>query len=145
MGLARFNVPLLFYAPGQLAPQRRDTVVGQVDIGPSVMGLLGLDDPHQAWGRNLFSPALHDPGFAVIKPSGSEEVVALIEGDHLLMRDPKSRSQLYRYSLGAQPGSSADEAAASPERVRQMEKRLLAYVQTGILMLRNRQLGLPSP
>lgn len=144
MGLARFNVPLLFYAPGQLAPQRRDTVASQVDIGPSVMGLLGLDDPHQAWGRDLFSPDLHDPGFAVIKPSGSEEVVALIEGDHLLMRDPKSRSQLYSYSLGAHPGNSADEATASPERVRHMEKRLLAYVQTGILMLRNRQLGLPS-
>jgi phosphoglycerol transferase MdoB-like AlkP superfamily enzyme len=143
MALARFNVPLLFYAPGHLLPQRRDTVASQVDIGPSVTGLLGIDDPTQAWGRNLFSPALKDPGFAVIKPSGSEEVVALIEGDRLLMRGPKSRPRLFHYSLTTPPGEPADEAARDPERVAQMEKRLLAYVQTGILTLRSRHLGLP--
>jgi phosphoglycerol transferase MdoB-like AlkP superfamily enzyme len=145
MSLARFNVPLLFYAPGQLAPQRRDTVASQVDIGPSVMGLLGVDDPTQAWGRNLFSPALQDAGFAVIKPSGSEEVVALIEGDRLLMLDPKSPPKLYRYALDGPSADALDETASDPQRVQRMEKRLLAYVQTGILTLRIRHLGLPSP
>jgi len=145
MSLARFNVPLLFYAPGHLAPQRRDTVASQVDIGPSVMGLLGNNDPTQAWGRNLFSPALRDSGFAVIKPSGSEEVVALIEGDRILIRDPENPPQLYRYSLDAPSVDAADETASDSERAKQMEKRLLAYVQTGILTLRNRHLGLPSP
>jgi hypothetical protein len=145
MGLARFNVPLLFYAPGHLAPQRRDTVASQVDIGPSVMALLGLKDPTQAWGRNLFSPALKDPGFAVIKPSGSDEVVALIEGDRLLMRDPKNPSQLFRYALSGAPDGTVEVTASEPERVKAMEKRLLAYVQSGILTLRNRHLGLPSP
>ena len=145
MGLARFNVPLLFYAPGQLAPQRRDTVASQVDIGPSVMGLLGLDDPTQAWGRNLFSSQLRDAGFAVVKPSGSEEVVALIEDDRLLMIDPKSRPKLYRYSLDNASGAEVDEAASDPQRATVMEKRLLAYAQTGILTLRGRQLGLPKP
>jgi phosphoglycerol transferase MdoB-like AlkP superfamily enzyme len=146
MALSRFHVPLLFYAPGgQLPPQRRDTVASQVDIGPSVMALLGFDDPHQAWGRNLFSPALQDDGFAVVKPSGSEEVVALIEGDRILLRDPKSRAQLYRYALTFPPSASPDQAAAEPELAKAMEQRLLAYVQTGILTLRERHLGLPAP
>lgn len=145
MSLARFHVPLLFYAPGHLAPQRRDTVASQVDIGPSVMGLLGVDDPTQAWGRNLFSPALQDAGFAVIKPSGSEEVVALIEGDRLLMLDPKSSPKLYRYALNGSSADAFDETANDPQRVQRMEKQLLAYVQTGILTLRSRHLGLPSP
>lgn len=145
MALSRFNVPLLFYAPGQLESQRRDTVASQVDIGPSVMGLLGNDDPTQAWGRNLFSSSLRDAGFAVIKPSGSEEVVALIEGDRILIRDPKNPPQLYRYALDAPSVEAADETTSDPERAKQMEKRLLAYVQTGILALRNRHLGLPSP
>lgn len=145
MSLSRFNVPLLFYAPGQLVPQRRDTVASQVDIGPSIMGLLGNNDPTQAWGRNLFSPALRDSGFAVIKPSGSEEVVALIEGDRILIRDPKNPPQLYRYSLTTPVVDAADEAPGDAEHAKQMEKRLLAYVQTGLLTLRNRHLGLPSP
>jgi phosphoglycerol transferase MdoB-like AlkP superfamily enzyme len=142
MSLARFNVPLLFYAPGQLPPQRRDTVASQVDIGPSVTALLGLDDPHQAWGRNLFAPTLHDSGFAVVKPSGNEEVVALIEGDRILVRDPKNPPRLYRYELNSPP-SAEDETVAQPQRLKEMERRLLAFVKTGILTLRNRQLGLP--
>jgi phosphoglycerol transferase MdoB-like AlkP superfamily enzyme len=145
MALGRFHVPLLFYSPGHLSPQRRATVASQVDIGPSVMGLLGFTDPHQAWGRNLFSPALRDAGFAVIKPSGSEEVVALIEGDRVLLRDPKSRAQLYRYDLDDRSGNAAGEAVGDQELARTMEQRLLAYVQSGILALRSRQLGLPSP
>jgi len=145
MALTRFNVPLLFYAPGYLGGQRRETVASQVDIGPSVMGLLGIDTPTQAWGRNLFSPALKDAGFAVIKPSGSEEVVALIEGDRLLMRDPKTPPKLYRYSLDNPTAGELDETASDPQRAKQMEKRLLAYVQTGILSLRERHLGLPLP
>jgi phosphoglycerol transferase MdoB-like AlkP superfamily enzyme len=143
MALTRFHVPLLFYAPGRLASQRRDTVASQVDIGPSVMGLVGINDPTQAWGRNLFSPALNDPGFAVIKPSGSEEVVALIEDDWVLIRAPKSPPQLFRYALTSPPTEAVDETTVDPERVKQMDNRLLAYVQTGILTLRGRQLGLP--
>ena len=143
LALGRFHVPLLFYAPGHLPAQRRDTVASQVDIGPSVMGLLGFDEPTQAWGRNLFSPHLKDPGFAVIKPSGSDEMVALIEGDRLLLRDPKKPPQLFRYALSGAPADNFDETANAPERVAQMDKRLLAYVQSGILTLRARHLGLP--
>ncbi len=145
MGLTRFNVPLLFYAPGQLAPQRRDTVASQVDIGPSIMGLLGFADPTQAWGRNLFSPTLRDAGFAVIKPSGSEDMVALIEGDRLLMRDPQGRPQLFRYALDGPSADTTDETANAPQVVKQMEQRLLAYVQTGILNLRSRHLAPAKP
>lgn len=143
MALTRFNVPLLFYAPENLQGQRRNTVASQVDVGPSIMALLGFDEPTQAYGRNLFSPALKDEGFAVIKPSGSEEVVALIEGDRLLMRDPKSRPKLFRYSL--ETGSTQELTSSASEQVRQMERRLLAYVQTGILNLRMRQVGVPAP
>jgi len=143
IALSRFHVPLLFYAPGRLPAQQRDTVASQVDIGPSVMGLLGFDDPTQAWGRNLFSPTLTDQGFAVIKPSGSEEVVALIEGERLLMRAPKGQPQLFRYSL--ETATTTDLTAGAGEELRRMEKHLLAYVQTGILNLRGRKLGTPDP
>jgi len=143
MQLDRFHVPLLFYAPG-LFPQlqgRRSTVASQVDIGPSVFGLLGLQIPHQSWGRNLFSPRLNDPGFAVVKPSGGKEEVALIEGDYLLMRTPKEKPRLYRYSLDFPPHS---EQLDDPLRLMAMDRRLKAYVATGLFNLRDRHVGLPE-
>ena len=146
MALGRFHVPLLFYAPGLLDEpgERRQTVASQVDIGPSVLGLLAMNTPHQGWGRNLFSPTLQDEGFAVIKPSGGEELVALIEGDRLLLVAPKEKPELYRYDLGFPPAGSEDRYEDEKESAQAMEKRLLAYVQTGILSLRARSLGLPD-
>ncbi len=146
MMLSRFHVPLLFYSPGLLGDhtERRQTVASQVDIGPSIFGLLGMTDPHQGWGRNLFSPTLKDEGFAVIKPSGGEEQVALIEGDRLLMVAPKEKPQLYRFDLGFPPSSSENLYKAEEALAKQMEHRLLAYVETGILTLRNRRLGVPE-
>jgi phosphoglycerol transferase MdoB-like AlkP superfamily enzyme len=142
MQLGRFHVPLLFYAPALWPEQkgRRSTVASQVDIGPSVLGLLGLDVPHQGWGRNLFSKSLTDPGFAVVKPSGGKEEVALIEGNYLLMRTPKEKPRLYRYDLNFPPFS---EQIEDPRRIAAMDHRLKAYVQTGLLNLRGRQVGLP--
>ncbi len=142
MQLDRFHVPLLFYAPGPWPEQkgRRSTIASQVDIGPSVLGLLGLEVPHQGWGRNLFSPRLNDPGFAVVKPSGGKEEVALIEGNYLLMRTPKESPRLYRYTLDFPPHS---EQIDDPQRSREMDHRLKAYVETGLLNLRGRQVGLP--
>jgi arylsulfatase A-like enzyme len=143
MILDRFHVPLLCYAPGIFPAMkgRRDTVASQVDIGPSIVGLLGLDVPHQSWGRNLFAPTLADPGFAVVKPSGGREEVALIEDDYLLMRTPKDNPRLYRYTLGHPPLS---EQIDDPRRVREMEHRLKAYVETGLINLRARKVGLPQ-
>lgn len=143
MQLDRFHVPLLFYAPELLPDQRgiRDTIASQVDIGPSVLGLLGLDVPHQGWGRNLFSSALNDPGFAVIKPSGGKEEVALLEGGIMLMRTPKEKPRLYRYALTFPPQAEEIEA---PRRSTEMERRLKAYVATGLLNLRDRKIGLPG-
>lgn len=146
MQLSRFHVPLLFYAPGLLGNkgQRRQTVASQVDIVPSIFGLLGLKDPHQCWGRNLFALGAEDMGFAVVKPSGGEDRVALIEGDRALIVAPKGKPSLYRYDLGHPPVTSENLYVSRKELAEKMEKRLRAYVETGILSLQARHLGLPK-
>src|SRR5204863_954736 len=65
LNLLRFHVPLLFYAPALLgdAPRVRHTVASHVDIGPTVLGLLGERAAHQHWGRDLFALDAADPGF----------------------------------------------------------------------------------
>ncbi len=146
MQLSRFHVPLLFYAPDLLGSggERRSTVASQVDIVPSLLGLLGVREPHQSWGRNLFSPSLHDPGFAVFKPSGGEEVAALVEDDFLLLVAPKEKPQLFRFSLNFPPTESENLWATEETRGKAMQQRLLGYIEAGILGLRGRTLGLPE-
>ncbi|MDR1367623.1 MAG: LTA synthase family protein, partial [Candidatus Accumulibacter sp.] len=42
-----------------------------------------------------------DPGFAVIKPSGGGQTVALIRGGRILVKPKKARARFYAFSLGA--------------------------------------------
>lgn len=41
--ITNYEIPLLILAPGHLQPARIDTITAQIDIAPTVLGLLGMD------------------------------------------------------------------------------------------------------
>ena len=53
-GLTCEHVPLLFYAPGLLKPQRIHDVASQVDILPTIASLAKISYSNNSLGRNLF-------------------------------------------------------------------------------------------
>jgi phosphoglycerol transferase MdoB-like AlkP superfamily enzyme len=128
MNLYRYYVPLLLIAPGiqDTFGDRRDTVGTQVDIVPTVMGRLGMPYRHQCWGRDLLALPPSDPGFGVIKPSGSDQTVAIIKGDLVLVQEPGRPGVLYRYRL---------QGPATAQRLRDkptqdvLHRELEAYLQ----------------
>ncbi|MCD6292498.1 MAG: sulfatase-like hydrolase/transferase [Deltaproteobacteria bacterium] len=130
--LLRFHIPLLLLAPGlqkQYGP-RRSTIGTQVDLVPTIMGLLNKPFTHHCWGRNLLNIAADDPGFGIIKPSGSDPTVAMLNGDRILVHPPDGHnSQLYRYQL--YPRTQA-EVVNNPACANEMETTLQAYVQTAM-------------
>ncbi|MNP34256.1 Sulfatase [compost metagenome] len=129
MDLGRFNVPLLLIGPGiqeKFGP-RNHTVGTQIDIVPTIMGRLGGEVRHQCWGRDLLNLPAGDTGFGVIKPSGSEQTVALITGDRIFVEPKELAPRVYRYELGANPKAEliqgeTDEAA--------LKLKLEAFIQT---------------
>ena len=48
------HIPFLVYSPGYVQPGVNKVVGGQLDILPTILGLLQLKTPHSSWGRNLF-------------------------------------------------------------------------------------------
>jgi phosphoglycerol transferase MdoB-like AlkP superfamily enzyme len=124
--LLRFRVPLLVIAPGiqQAFGTTTDRVATQIDIAPTVMGLLGEPFVHQCWGRDVLS-LQDDPGFGLIKPSGNDEIVGFIHDDRIVVKRPNSPSQLYQYSVT--PGAATQ--INDQEQNQSMEKTLSAFVQ----------------
>lgn len=100
--LNRFRVPLLLIAPGiqeRFGPISK--VVGtQVDIVPTIMGRLGSRVTHQCWGRDLLNLQNDDQGIGVIKPSGNDQTVAIINGDKVLVKAKGLEPRLYQYQAG---------------------------------------------
>ncbi|MCL2636519.1 MAG: LTA synthase family protein, partial [Betaproteobacteria bacterium] len=140
MNLARFNVPLLLIAPGiqEKFGAVRDTVGTQVDIVPTIMGRLGGATRHQCWGRDLLSLPADDPGFGVIKPSGDEQVVAIIRGDRILIQAKAQPPRLNRYQLWHDPKATEikDEAGE-----RELREQLDAFLHVATQSLLNNTAG----
>jgi len=86
----------------------------------------------QCWGRDLLSLAAGDPGFGIVKPSGSDQTVALIRGDRVLVQPKEQPARLYRYRLGGEP---AGERIAAAEDQPQLLRQLHAYLQTATASL----------
>lgn len=140
MDLYRFHVPLLLIAPGvrDTFGATRDTVGSQVDVVPTIMGRLGGQTRHQCWGRDLLSLPADDPGFAVIKPTGSDQTVAMVRGGEILVQPRGLPQRLFSYQLGAQPHAVLQ---ADGESAARMSEQLRAYIQAATRSLQTNTAG----
>jgi len=140
MDLGRFNVPMLMIAPGlQEKFGTRTSIVGtQIDIVPTIMGRLGGDTVHQCWGRDLLNLPEGDKGFGVIKPSGSEQTVAIVTGDRILIEPKEMEPKIYAYTLGNKP--HAELVPDAPD-VAELRKKLDSFLQTATKSLLDNTAG----
>ncbi|MEX3773194.1 LTA synthase family protein [Pseudomonas sp. MYb118] len=129
MDLGRFNVPMLLIGPGvqDKFGQVDHTVGTQIDIVPTIMGRIGGDVLHQCWGRDLLNLPEGDKGFGVIKPSGSDQTVALLTADRVLVLPKEMSPKLYRYELGTNPKGELIPASDDEAALRQ---KLESFIQT---------------
>ena len=141
MNLARFNVPLLLIAPGiqQKFGSQRDTVGTQIDIVPTIMGRLGGNVRHQCWGRDLLNLPKDDQGFGVIKPSGGEQIVAIVSGSKILIESKTMEPKVYDYRLGA--NWTVTEAKGDPATA-ELKYRLESFLQTATKSLLDNTAGI---
>lgn len=128
MDLFRFNVPLLIIAPGiqEKFGATSSTVGTQVDIVPTIMGRLGGDVRQQCWGRDLLNLPAGDKGFGIIKPSSSDQTIAILSGNEILIRPNEKDVKLYRYQVGANPTATLIDDKQEADNLKQ---KLEAYVQ----------------
>jgi phosphoglycerol transferase MdoB-like AlkP superfamily enzyme len=140
MDLGRFNVPLLLIGPGiqEKFGAVRHTVGTQIDIVPTIMGRLGGETQHQCWGRDLLNLPEGDKGFGVIKPSGSDQTVAIFTGDHILVEPRELEPRLYRYQLG---NEFKAELIQDPAQVTDLRKKLDSFIQTATKSLLDNTAG----
>lgn len=54
--LDRYHIPALVYAPGYIEPRQINTLSSQIDVMPTVFGLLHFTYQSQFYGKDIFSP-----------------------------------------------------------------------------------------
>jgi arylsulfatase A-like enzyme len=124
------RVPWLMRQPGVLAPGTVvDGVVALDDVGPTLLGLAGLDPLGEATGHDL-SAALRAGGAGI----GAEKLSVLPDGRAVLrgpgwkvLHAPRSGYAVY-YDLDADPGEQSPRAVrqVAPEKLEELEDALAA-------------------
>ena len=138
--LWRFHVPLVVWGKDiqQRYGKSRSVVGSQVDIAPTIMGILGGDYEHHCWGRDLLSLSAEDQGRAFIKPSGTDFTTAFIEGDKIIVQPENAIPRLYHYTTLPNMVATPIDDKQTQER---MNTLMNAYIQTATRALIDNRVG----
>jgi phosphoglycerol transferase MdoB-like AlkP superfamily enzyme len=88
--LTSMHVPLLFYAPGLLAPRRINTISSQTDVLPTIAGLCDIRYTNSTLGKDLLDSATK--GFAFVFDPDAK-MAGVVKGDYLYRKQFDSKKE----------------------------------------------------
>jgi phosphoglycerol transferase MdoB-like AlkP superfamily enzyme len=103
----RYRIPLFIYSPAHIKPQRVDKLVSQIDIAPTVLGLLNFTYQSKFFGRDALKT----------DPSQERALIAtyqrlgLVKKDRLVVLDIKKKASLFRLD-----GKTGDITPIAPDQ-----------------------------
>lgn len=135
--LGGFGSPILFYDPsGVLKAERRHCIAQQIDIMPTVLGLLGYDKPYVAFGQDLYATADADT-WAVNYNNG---IYQYVKGDYLLQFDGQNVKAIYNIKNDWMLTKNLVEGCAYNTDFVQLERELKAIIQSYMERMTNNEL-----
>lgn len=115
-----YEIPLLIMAPGHLKPRQVKNPISQMDIAPTVLGLLGLPYEAPFFGRNVLTKTA-TPGALLFNHNHD---VALYRDNKLVVLGLRKKVNTYAYRLGS---SEFHKTEDDPD----LTRLAAAYFQTG--------------
>ncbi|WP_071872242.1 LTA synthase family protein [Atopomonas hussainii] len=94
--VANYHIPLFIYAPGWLAPREVDRLTSQIDLAPTLLGLLGMSYTSTFFGVDALR-ADAPPGRALI---GNYQHLGLFDGRDLAILSPQRLTRRHDDALG---------------------------------------------
>ncbi len=105
--VGNYHIPLLIYAPGIVEPARVETLASQIDLAPTLFGLMDWSYDTEFFGRDVLAePA--EAGRALV---GTYQNVGLLESDgRLTVLSPGRTAEAWQYDWrdGAQQPAAVD-------------------------------------
>jgi membrane-anchored protein YejM (alkaline phosphatase superfamily) len=120
-----YRIPLLIYAPAHLEPRRVDTITSQIDVAPTVLGLLGLPYRAPFFGQDVLS---HPEAPRAVLLSHNHDVALYRDGKLVVLGLDRAAST-FAYD------PVADQYTPLPPDPA-LEQLAIAYYQTGFDLFR---------
>jgi phosphoglycerol transferase MdoB-like AlkP superfamily enzyme len=110
--LESYEIPMMIYAPKHLAPRQIDTLMTQIDIAPTVLGLLGLPYEAPFFGVDVLHAPANERRIALFSHNHD---VAILRDDRLAVLELGKQTQSLRYDRATHTYASvADDSQLLP-------------------------------
>lgn len=86
---ANFHIPFIVHAPHILKPQRIEALNSQIDVAPTLLGLMGIGYESHFMGQDILSPHAQARAFM-----GNYLTVGYMTREHLVQLMPQQRASV---------------------------------------------------
>jgi len=94
--VSNYQIPLWIYAPKLIAPREDAKLASQIDLAPTVLGLLNLDYTSTFFGRDLLKEDALPPRVLI----GNYQHLGLFDGKNLAILSPRGGMRVHEDALG---------------------------------------------
>jgi phosphoglycerol transferase MdoB-like AlkP superfamily enzyme len=121
----KYLIPVFVYAPKHVAPRRIDRLMSQIDIPPTVLGLLDFDYYSKFFGRDVLrSPVESDRAFVA-----NYQTLGYLARDRMALLHPRRKTEAFRVDAEKNILQQIDD----PQLVREA----IAFYSTASFVFRN--------
>ena len=135
--LDKYKIPAMIYAPGFIAPSRFTTLMSQIDVMPTLFGLLNFSYNSKFYGQDVFQPN-YKPRALI----ATYEDLGLIKDNVLTIISPVKKVKQYKLSLQPRGNISDDFQVLYDEKPlikprQDLINETISYYQTAAHLLKN--------
>jgi phosphoglycerol transferase MdoB-like AlkP superfamily enzyme len=105
--VANYHIPLFIYAPGYVTQTTNNTLSSQIDVAPTILGLLNISYESQFYGQDITKMAKED-GRALIS---NYQKLGLYKDNKLVYLSPRQQVDIYDDPLGINALLEGNKAA----------------------------------
>jgi phosphoglycerol transferase MdoB-like AlkP superfamily enzyme len=128
-----YHIPLIVYAPGHVRPRRVDTIASQIDVGPTLLGLLNFSYRSRFFGHDILHEGVNHQRalFANFQTVGYYQDGIVVE------LKPNGRTRVVDAATGRERAEDALSARLTDEAI--------SYYQLASRAYRSGQLKIAAP
>jgi phosphoglycerol transferase MdoB-like AlkP superfamily enzyme len=139
--LEKYRIPAMIYAPGFIAPKHVPTLMSQIDLMPTVMGMLHFSYESKFYGQNVFSPDYEPRVFVA-----TYQDLGLIKDNVLTLISPVKKVKQYQLIQEKKNGLKSEfEIHYKEQPMAKLNPNLvnetIAYYQTAAHLLKAKKLN----
>ena len=117
--VSNYHIPMFIYAPQQFEPREINTLTSQIDIAPTLLGLLNQSYQSTFFGRDVLRPEAALRGRALL---GNYQHLGLFDGEDLAILSPRKMLRRHDDALGVSHERRTDKNS-------ELLQRDIAYYQ----------------